>query len=176
MRTTVSKKYRSATSFAPFPNLRRGRTFSSTLMTSSSPSLGTYGRMRLTFPASNAFRAAVTTGPSIESQCGGMFQIPFCVCRIIDAPGDLQLLYTRLYGFPLPCQLHLGSPGPRQAGWNAPASRICSGVDSFSGHPESFVSRRCPEDGEGTTTLSEGVQGADHRSGPGGTLASAVGT
>jgi hypothetical protein len=72
MRTTVSKNQRSATSWASTPRARAFIARSKASRTSVSPSTRTYGKTRSTSFAARAARAAVTTGPSRESQCGGM--------------------------------------------------------------------------------------------------------
>ena len=52
--------------------------------TSSSPASFTKGRTRSTFSASSPLMAAFTTGPSIESQCGGMNQPSLRCARRAD--------------------------------------------------------------------------------------------
>src|SRR5829696_2260304 len=70
--TTVSKKCLSATSLASGLCTLAFITFSKASVTSGSPSSGTKGRTALTPALSSATIAALTTGPSIESQCGGI--------------------------------------------------------------------------------------------------------
>src|SRR4030067_897993 len=92
--TSVSKKYRSASSFsfAPFPRTADVRSKASRIPPSFS--LATQGRMRVTSPFSRAFFARMTTGPSIVSQWARALSAEIQAKRMIDAapPPDLAIL------------------------------------------------------------------------------------
>ena len=68
MRTSVSKKWRSASSRACGPSLRTDMAWSKACVISASSSARTHGSTRFTLPVSIAFFASITTGPSTPSQ------------------------------------------------------------------------------------------------------------
>src|SRR3990172_2865656 len=108
-RTSVSKKYRSASSFsfAPLPRTADVRSKASRI--SPSFSLATQGRTRVTSPFSRAFFARMTTGPSIVSQWARALPAEIHVKRMIAAERLPNLAILLMFPS-FPARFHGGLP------------------------------------------------------------------